>query len=109
VLGSVNGTYVVDDWMSGIGNFVLSEPIMWKIKNNRVLEISGGIWAERLKELIQMKDENAVNVGEFALGTNHLIKDVRGDHFDKAILGGMHLALGTNVGYGLNVMMFKAK
>lgn len=100
VIGSANGTYVVDDWMSGIGNFLLPEPITWKIKDGRVLEISGGKEAERLKELIQMKDENAINIGEFALGTNHIIKDPRGDHMDKAILGGMHLALGTSVAFG---------
>jgi leucyl aminopeptidase (aminopeptidase T) len=86
--------------MSGAGNFLISEPIKWKIKDGRVLEITGGREAQRLKELVHMKDGNAVNIGEFAFGTNHVIKDPRGDHADKVIIGGMHLALGTTLGYG---------
>ena len=50
-----------------------------------------------------MRDENAINIGEFAFGTNHVIKDPRGDHADKVIIGGMHLGLGTTLGLGSEI------
>jgi leucyl aminopeptidase (aminopeptidase T) len=97
VKGSANGVYVVDAYMQSVGG--IKEPIVWKITEGKVTEINGGEEAERLKELISGADENATNIAEFSLGTNHVISKVlRGNSFDKVILGTMHIGLGTNVG-----------
>ncbi len=97
VKGSTNGVYVVDAYMQSVGG--IREPIVWKIQDGKVVEISGGDEAERLKELVHEADENATNIAEFSLGTNHVISKVlRGNSFDKVILGTMHIGIGTNVG-----------
>ncbi len=97
VKGSANGVYIVDAYMQSVGG--IRTPIEWKIKDGKVVEISGGDEAERLKELIRESDENATNIAEFSLGTNHVISKVlRGNSFDKVILGTMHIGIGTNVG-----------
>jgi leucyl aminopeptidase (aminopeptidase T) len=97
VKGSANGVYVVDAYMQSVGG--IKEPIIWNIKEGKVTEVSGGEEAERLKELIRGADENATNIAEFSLGTNHVISKVlRGNSFDKVILGTMHVGIGTNVG-----------
>jgi leucyl aminopeptidase (aminopeptidase T) len=97
VKGSANGVYVVDAYMQSVG--AIRETIIWKIKDGKVVEINGGDEAERLKELISESDENATNIAEFSLGTNHVISKVlRGNSFDKVILGTTHVGIGTNVG-----------
>jgi leucyl aminopeptidase (aminopeptidase T) len=97
VKGSANGVYVVDAYMQSVGG--INTPITWNIEDGKVTEISGGQEAERLRELIQGADENATNIAEFSLGTNHVISKVlRGNSFDKVILGTMHIGIGTNVG-----------
>jgi leucyl aminopeptidase (aminopeptidase T) len=97
VKGSTNGVYVVDAYMQSVGG--IREPIVWKIREGKVVEISGGDEAERLKELIRGADKNATNIAELSLGTNHVISKVlRGNSFDKVILGTMHIGIGTNVG-----------
>ncbi|UCH38186.1 MAG: aminopeptidase [Candidatus Bathyarchaeota archaeon] len=97
VKGSANGVYVVDAFMQSIGG--IREPIVWKIQEGKVVEIRGGDEAERLKELIQGADENATNIAELGIGTNHVISKVlRGNNFDKVILGTMHIGIGTNAG-----------
>jgi leucyl aminopeptidase (aminopeptidase T) len=97
VKGSANGVYVVDAYMQSVGG--INEPIVWKIKDGKVTEVTGGEEAELLKELIRGSDENATNIAEFSLGTNHVIsKALRGNSFDKVILGTIHIGIGTNVG-----------
>jgi leucyl aminopeptidase (aminopeptidase T) len=97
VKGSANGVYVVDAYMQSVGG--IHTPIEWKIRDGKVVEISGGDEAERLKELIRESDENATNIAEFSLGTNHVIsKALRGNSFDKVILGTIHIGIGTNEG-----------
>jgi leucyl aminopeptidase (aminopeptidase T) len=97
VKGSANGVYVVDAYMQSVGG--IRTPIKWKIKDGKVVDISGGDEAERLKELIRESDENATNIAEFSLGTNHVISKVlRGNSFDKVILGTIHIGIGTNEG-----------
>jgi leucyl aminopeptidase (aminopeptidase T) len=97
VKGSANGVYVVDAYMQSVGG--IKELITWKVKEGEVIEVSGGEEAGRLKELIRGADENATNIAEFSLGTNHVISKVlRRNSFDKVILGTVHIGIGTNVG-----------
>jgi len=98
VTGSANGTYVVNAgcYMGGIG--LVHEPIVWKIKDGRVIDISGGRDADRLKMIVQTTDKNAGNVAEIAFGISHVFKVPCGNTGDKAILGGMHVAVGTSAG-----------
>lgn len=94
VTGTGEGTFVVDGQMEGIG--LVDEPIVWTVKKGRVVEIKGGKSARALKEIIERADENATNLGEFAIGTNHKIKMQVGDNMDKCQYGTVHVALGHN-------------
>lgn len=94
VTGTGEGTYVVDGQMEGIG--LVDEPITWTIKKGKAVEIKGGKSAQILKEIVEGADENARNLGEFAIGTNHKIKMQVGDNMDKCQYGTAHIALGHN-------------
>lgn len=88
-----NGTIVVDGNMLGIGVDVVSEPIVWTVKNGRALRIEGGEDARRLRKAIEGVP-NADVIGEFAFGTSK--KAPLGSPSEKGRLGNVHFALGDN-------------
>jgi leucyl aminopeptidase (aminopeptidase T) len=97
---SVNGTFVIDRWIQGIG--VLSEPVTWTFKDGECVDIAGGIEADRLVALLERDgDEHSRNVGEFAVGINPSARLDGNPHREgKKILGSVHLALGTGIPSG---------
>lgn len=88
-----NGTIVVDGNMLGIGVDVVSEPIVWTIKNGHAVAIEGGVDARNLRKVIDGV-ENADIIGEFAFGTSQ--KAPLGSPSEKGRLGNVHFALGDN-------------
>jgi leucyl aminopeptidase (aminopeptidase T) len=88
-----NGTIVVDGNMLGIGVDVVSEPIVWTVKNGRAVNIEGGRDARKLREVIAGV-ENVEIIGEFAFGTSE--KAPLGSPSEKGRLGNVHFALGDN-------------
>ncbi len=88
-----NGTIVVDGNMLGIGVNVVSQPIVWTVKNGRAVSIEGGEDARRLREVIKGVP-NADVIGEFAFGTSK--KAPLGSPSEKGRLGNVHFALGDN-------------
>ena len=95
VTGTAEGIYVVDGQMEGVG--LVDEPIRWIVKEGRAVEITGGRSAQVLKGILSAADENANNIGEFGIGTNHKIKMQVGDKLDKGQYGTVHLALGFQI------------
>jgi len=96
VTGTAEGTYVVDGHMEGVG--LVDEPIVWTVKRGRAVEIRGGKSAQILTGIIRAADENANNLGEFGIGTNHKVKMQVEDNLDKCQYGTVHMALGHNKG-----------
>ncbi|MBI2910226.1 MAG: aminopeptidase [Chloroflexi bacterium] len=104
VEGSANGTLVYDGEMDGWG-YTLAEPLVLKVVDGKVVDISGSLAdAERLKK-IAFADEGASNIGEFAIGTSHTVPSrLTGNRYDCAILGSAHIGLGRNTLLGGTTM-----
>lgn len=95
VEGTAEGVIIVDAEIIGWG-FVLTEPLRLSVRAGRVVDISGPAEdAERLRQLAAA-DENANNIAEFAMGTSHLVSNLRGTRRDAGIAGTVHIAIGRN-------------
>lgn len=89
------GVIIVDGIMLGVGvSGTLPEPIKWVVKGGRVVEISGGEAADKLREVVDSVGSSATVIGEFALGTSH--KEKYGTPSEKGLMGTCHFALGDN-------------
>lgn len=89
------GVIVIDGIMLGVGiQGTLPEPMVWKIKGGRAVEITGGAAAESLARTIAGSDSNANIVAEFAIGTS--TKSAYGSPSEKGALGTVHFGLGDN-------------
>jgi leucyl aminopeptidase (aminopeptidase T) len=96
---TLEGRIVLDVFQTGVGP--LREPIVFEIKTGRVMRISGGIEAQRLRELVQKYgDDNSYYFGEFALGTNPKALFLGSAGEDKKRIGTIHMSLGDDEGIG---------
>ena len=100
--GTTQGKAIIDVFMERIG--VIKQPMEWTIKDGKLVEIRGGKEAEMLKQIIREADENATNIGELGVGTNHIFKNFTGTIGDKMVLGTIHLAIGKSINIGGKVM-----
>ncbi len=70
------------------------------IQNGQAVEITGGIEARRLKELLAESGSSSHNFAEFALGTNRRCRVEVGIREAKKAWGTAHVALGDNQSLG---------
>ncbi len=98
VENSVNGTIVFDYSVDSIG--LLSQPVTLKVNSGVVMDVSGGIEAEKLRGIIESADSNANQIAEFAVGTNPRARLTGNLAEDKKRLGSVHFAIGDNHGIG---------
>ncbi len=95
VEGTAEGVAVIDGGMQEIGETRV--PIILKIKSGKVVDITGGIEATQLRELLETSgDENSYNIAEFAFGTNSAASVSHNIQEFKNKLGTIHIALGNN-------------
>lgn len=95
VEGTAEGTIVVDIGAIGWG-YVLRESIKCVVNSGRVVDISGGEDAEKLRRVVAA-DENSANIAELGLGTSHTIPRVyRATRRDGGTAGYVHIAIGRN-------------
>jgi leucyl aminopeptidase (aminopeptidase T) len=96
---SVEGVAVVDGTMVGeptIEGFV-SEPFTVTFEKGRVVKISEGRDASRLKNLLDSVEKEARTFAELGVNSNHKIpKRLTGTRLDDAIAGHIHFGLGRN-------------
>jgi aminopeptidase len=78
---------------------VLDSPIIIKVKDGRVTEVSGEN-QEIAKELLDYLDsaENGRRVGEFAIGTNTAVTKLSGNLLQDEKIPGIHVAFGNPAG-----------
>lgn len=89
-----DGRIVVDGVMLGIGvPGRVRTPIELEVRQGRVVSITGGEEADRLRQVIAGVDGADV-IGEFAFGTSE--KSPTGSPSEKGLLGTAHVALGDN-------------
>jgi len=95
VEGTAEGTMVFDIGFIGWA-YLFREPIRCVVKSGRVVEISKGEDADRLRK-IAATDENAPNIAELGIGTSHTIPRIyRATRRDGGIIGTAHIAIGRN-------------
>ncbi|GAH35201.1 unnamed protein product, partial [marine sediment metagenome] len=90
---------VVDLTMAGIG--IVERPIKMVIRDDYVVEISGGAEAETLSGLL--KGEGAKNIAELGIGTNEKAIASGSPLEDEKVIGTVHVGIGDNRSLGGNV------
>ena len=101
VEGESQGIVVVDGSMAQVG--MVREPIRIVVKDGYATDITGGVEAKRLIELLEPHGKDARTVAEFGIGTNDkailtgLILE------DEKVMGTIHIAFGDNKSMGGSV------
>lgn len=100
--GKTNGVFYVDGSLAGIGR-IADKPVRIAVENGNAVEISGGVEAAKLNEMVNAIGDKARNLAELGVGTNYMAK-VTGEILeDEKVSGTVHLALGNNVSMGGSV------
>jgi len=79
------------------------EPMELTIREGNVVEVSGGVEAQRLKALLAKSGPSARNIAELAIGTNRRCRLEAGHREAKRVWGTTHIALGDNRSVGGSV------
>jgi leucyl aminopeptidase (aminopeptidase T) len=98
VEGTTNGTIVFDYSMDSLGK--LSTPLVLKIKEGKVVAVSGEGKDVHAIERLFKRDQTARNIAEFAIGTNPNARLIGNLAEDKKLLGTVHFAIGDNESLG---------
>ncbi len=91
--GRSEGRIVIDFSMDGIG--LLTQPVGLEVRKGKVISIEGGREAQELRRLLEV-DENALQIAEFAVGTNPKSRMKGNMAEDKILKGCVHIAVGDN-------------
>lgn len=105
VEGTSEGTIVVDGSIPNFGIGVVKSPVVYKVKDGMIYEISGGSESERLNSLHRaINDPATYNIAQIAIGLNPECKRVTG-HMgnDHGAYGRAHIGIGTSSSLGGSV------
>ncbi|MBI5730925.1 MAG: aminopeptidase [Ignavibacteriales bacterium] len=97
--GKTNGVFYVDGSMASIG-VIKGKPIRIEVKDGYAVNVSGGIQAKKLNDILNKYDQLARNIAEFGIGTNYKAKLSGILLEDEKVLGTIHIALGDNKSMG---------
>jgi leucyl aminopeptidase (aminopeptidase T) len=102
VEGTTNGVIVGDGSIPYYGIGVLNEPIVFKVKDGFIYEITGGAQAQTVSRLMeQQNDKYVYNIAQFAIGLNPMCTDLTGVMLnDEGVLGTIHIGIGTSSNLG---------
>lgn len=92
------GTIVVDGCIAYMG--MIQDDITLKLMDGRIIDISGNVSAKELKEFLADKDEEALGIAEFGIGTNPAAKIIGHPLVDEKVWGTIHIAFGMNTSMG---------
>lgn len=99
VESSVEGVAVVDGTMIGEPRIegLIKEPFKVFFEKGKVVKISDGPDAQRLKNLLSNVEKEAKTFAELGVNSNHKIsKTLTGTRIDDAVAGHVHFGLGRN-------------
>lgn len=104
VEGTMEGTFVADASIPYLDIGLLSEPVIFKIKEGKVVSTAGSLAAEILNRVWQAQKDPAVyNIAQVAVGLNPNIKEpvgVLGCNYDEGAYGTAHIGIGTSSNLG---------
>ena len=101
VEGSANGVIVADGSIPYLGIGVLEEPVVLKVVDGMIVDISGGYQAKMLADdLASKNDPNVYNVAEHGVGLNPNCRFCGFMLEDEGVFGSCHIGIGTSVNLG---------
>jgi len=102
VEGTSDGVLVIDGSVPNFGIGVVESPVVYKVKDGVIYEISGGKEAARLNSLsISVNDPAAYNIAQIAIGLNPECKHLNGQMLnDHGAYGRVHIGIGTSSSLG---------
>lgn len=89
-----DGKLVIDGVIAYLGQ--VKDPVELTLKGGRITEINGGVSAQALKDFLKDKDDEAVGIAEFGIGTNPKAKLIGSPLLDEKVWGTIHIAFGGN-------------
>ncbi len=100
--GTTNGVIVGDGSIPYYNIGVLSEPITFKVKDGFIYEITGGVQAKAISDLMAAQNDKYVyNIAQFAVGLNPMCTELTGVMLnDEGVLGTVHIGIGTSSNIG---------
>lgn len=102
--GTANGVIVADASIPYIGIGVLEEPVILKVKDGFITDISGGRQAKMLADDLASKgDPNVYNIAEHGVGLNPKCRFCGFMLEDEGVYGSCHIGIGTSITLGGNV------
>lgn len=98
VEGSAQGRIVFDGSIPNFKIGVLTEPVVLKVRDGMVVDVSGGSQAKLLARLwADQRDKSVYNLAQVAVGLNPECRYVTGQFTnDHGVLGTMHFGIGTS-------------
>lgn len=100
VEGTMEGVFVADASIPYFDIGLLSMPVIFTIKEGKVVKIEGGKEAEKVRELWEeQRDPNVYNIAQVAVGLNPRVKAVVGRlgcNYDEGAFGTAHIGIGTS-------------
>ena len=99
--GTANGVIVADGSIPYIGIGVLEEPVVLKVKDGFITDISGGRQAKMLSDnLASLGDPNVYNIAEHGIGLNPKCRFCGFMLEDEGVYGSCHIGIGTSITLG---------
>ena len=99
--GRSHGVVVVDGSMASVG--MVDQPVRIVVKDGYATEITGGVSATRLIELLEPHGQDGRTVAEFGIGTNDKAILTGVILEDEKVMGTIHVAFGDNKSMGGSV------
>ena len=96
--GKGSGKIVVDGCIAYLGP--VKDDVILDLENGRIVDISGGESADALTEFLKDKDDEAIGIAEFGIGTNPGAKIIGHPLVDEKVWGTIHIAFGMNATIG---------
>ena len=102
VEGTTNGVIIGDGSIPYYGIGVLTEPITFKVKDGFIYEITGGLQARAIRDLMAAQNDKYVyNIAQLAFGLNPTCTELTGVMLnDEGVLGTIHIGIGTSANIG---------
>lgn len=99
-----NGRAVVDGIIVGLGE-MRESPVVWDVKEGRIVNVSGGANAEKFKAFLERSGKNSNAIAECGICTSHIEKRAyeymgRPGHRAYGAWGTMHIGIGHNTTIG---------
>jgi 2,5-dihydroxypyridine 5,6-dioxygenase len=100
-VGSAQGVVVCDASLNILHSGLIQESVRGVIKNGNLTEITGGVEAKKLADLLAgYGDPMVYNVAELAIGFNPKAKMTGVQTQDKGVYGSCHIGFGSNISWG---------